>query len=91
MRLADELKPDAILLDFKMPVMNGLEAAKGIMKNDPSILIAVYTLDQSARFESEARKIGVRRVILKTEMFETLASCLDEMVASKSNGSKNFA
>ncbi len=76
-RLADELKPNAILLDFKMPVMNGLQAAKEIIKNDPSIPIAMYTLDQSAQFGSEARRIGVRKVISKTDKFQSLASSLD--------------
>ncbi len=88
-QLANELKPDAVLLDFKMPIMNGLQAAKEIIKNDPSIPIAMYTLDQSARFESEARRIGVRKVISKTDMFQTLTSSLDDMVDSKTNGPKN--
>lgn len=81
-QLAAKLKPDAVLLDFKMPVMNGLEAAREIIKNDSSVPIAMYTLvDQSARFESEAQKIGVRKIISKTDMLQSLASSLDELTA----------
>lgn len=82
-QLAAKLKPDAVLLDFKMPVMNGLEAAREIMKNDPSVPIAMYTLvDQSGRFELEAEKIGVRKIISKTDMLQSLASSLDDMTAN---------
>lgn len=77
-----KLKPDAVLLDFKMPLMNGLEAAREIRKNDPSIPIAMYTLDQNAQIEAEARRIGVRRVISKTEMFTSLSESLDDMMTS---------
>lgn len=81
-QLAAKLKPDAVLLDFRMPVMNGLDAAREIIKNDPSVPIAMYTLvDQSARFESEAQKIGVRKIISKTDMLQSLASSLDDMTA----------
>jgi CheY-like chemotaxis protein len=79
-QLAAKLKPDVILLDFKMPIMNGLEAAREIMKNNPSTPIAMYTLDQSAQLEPEARKIGVNRVISKAEIFNSLTTSLNEMV-----------
>ena len=83
-QLAAKLKPDAVLLDFRMPLMNGLEAAREIIKNDPSVPIAMYTLvDQSVRFESEAARIGVRKIISKSDIFQSLVSSLDEMAASK--------
>ena len=85
-QLAARLKPDAVLLDFKMPVMNGMEAAKEIIKNDPSVPIAMYTLvDQGMHFESEAQRIGVRKVMSKADMFQSLASSLNEMAASPQN------
>ncbi len=88
-QLAAKLRPDAILLDFRMPVMNGLEAAKEIIKNDPSVPIAMYTLvDQSVRFELEAQRIGVRKVISKTDVFQSLASSLDEMAAPETTKSR---
>jgi chemotaxis response regulator CheB len=83
-QLAAKLKPDVVLLDFKMPVMNGLDAAREIMTNDPLVPIAMYTLvDESIRFESEAQKMGVRKIISKTDLLESLASSLDDITASR--------
>jgi DNA-binding NarL/FixJ family response regulator len=79
--LAARLKPDALLLDFKMPIMNGLDAAREIIKNDPALPIAMYTLDQNTQFELQAQRIGVRKVISKTELFKSLTTSLDEIVA----------
>lgn len=63
------------------------EAANG--RNDPYVPIAMYTLlDQSVRFESEAQRIGVRKVISKTDMFQSLVSSLDDMAASPQNQPK---
>jgi DNA-binding NarL/FixJ family response regulator len=83
--LAASSKPDVILLDFQMPVMNGLVAAREIIKRDPSVPIAMYTLHQNPFFESEAKAAGIRRVISKTDLFSSLASTLCELVDSSSS------
>lgn len=64
-QLAAQLEPDVVLLDFQMPVMNGLEAGREIAKNHPPIPIAMYTFHQDTMFEKEARAFGVRKVICK--------------------------
>lgn len=54
-----KLRPDVILLDFKMPVMNGLEAAREIthQANVPILLVTMFLSDQLAQ---EARKAGAQ-------------------------------
>jgi len=79
-KLATSSKPDVILLDFQMPVMNGLTAAREIIKGNPSVPIAMYTLHQNRFFENEAKAAGVRRVISKTDLFSSLASSLQELL-----------
>jgi DNA-binding NarL/FixJ family response regulator len=58
-----------------------LDAAREIIKNDPALPIAMYTLDQNTQFELQAQRIGVRKVISKTELFKSLTTSLDEIVA----------
>ena len=61
------LKPDLVLLDFKMPNGNGLWAASEIKQKLPEMPIVMFTLYKTAELESEARKVGVRAVVGKEE------------------------
>jgi CheY-like chemotaxis protein len=78
--MARTLKPDVILLDFQMPNMNGLEAARRIIADDPSLPVAMYTLNKNEFFERLASAAGVRKVISKTEIFSSLLPSLKEIL-----------
>jgi DNA-binding NarL/FixJ family response regulator len=54
-----EAAPDVIVLDFQMPIMNGLDAAKEIRRRLPEIPILMVTLHMSPQLEDQARKIGI--------------------------------
>ena len=62
-----ELKPDIVVLDLAMPVMNGIEAAGEISKVLPSAPIVLYTLYAFPMTELLAKKVGVRHVVSKTD------------------------
>jgi CheY-like chemotaxis protein len=47
-----EAAPDVILMDYRMPKMNGLEAAKRIVRNRPGIKIIMSTADDSVKQEA---------------------------------------
>jgi CheY-like chemotaxis protein len=61
---AIEQKPDIIILDLAMPVMDGLSAAREIRKALPSTPIVLYTR-QKLPTELEAKKAGIRKVVSK--------------------------
>ena len=63
---ARQLKPDLILLDLAMPEMNGMEAARHISQTLPEVPILMFTLYASPLVEKEAKKVGVQRVISKS-------------------------
>ena len=79
--LALELKPDLIILDFLMPLMNGLAAAAEISKSLPGTPIVLYTMHKSSQLDREAKKVGISRVVSKTERFDTFIASLDELLA----------
>jgi pilus assembly protein CpaE len=79
-QLVDKLKPDVVLLDFQMPVMNGLEAAREITKTNPLVPIAMYTLHQNPIFQKQAEAYGVRKVISKSDVFAALIPSLAAML-----------
>ena len=52
-----ELKPDVVVLDLAMPLVNGFIAAKIIKETSPDTAILLYSVYYSATFENEARKL----------------------------------
>ena len=81
---ATELKPDVIVLDFKMPLADGLEAASEICRTMPTTPIVMYTLYKSVQLEAAARLVGVRRVVAKEDGVEGLLHAIEaELVAKK--------
>ena len=79
MEMASDLKPDVILLDFRMPEMNGLEAAGQILRANPAVPVVLYTLGEHQPLESKAKDLGVSRVISKGDLFCELIFNLDEL------------
>lgn len=73
-RLADELKPQVILMDINMPEINGIEATRQITRNHSEIAILIVTmLDDDSLFS--AMRAGARGYLLKgAEGEETLLS-----------------
>jgi DNA-binding NarL/FixJ family response regulator len=63
---ARALKPDLIILDLSMPVMNGLEAARVIRAMMPSTPILMYTSFATTNLAQEAMAAGVSRVATKS-------------------------
>jgi len=64
-RKARQFKPDLVLMDIKMPVMNGFEAARLIMHEQPEISILMLTQYQSAAFAREAAAAGASGYVSK--------------------------
>jgi DNA-binding NarL/FixJ family response regulator len=55
-----EAKPDLIVIDFQMPEMNGLDAARYIVELSPKTPILMVTIHLSKQLSEEARKVGIR-------------------------------
>jgi DNA-binding NarL/FixJ family response regulator len=63
--MARSVKPDVVLLDYAMPVMNGLEAARILSAFAPKCAILMYTMFASPDLSELARAAGVRAVLSK--------------------------
>jgi DNA-binding NarL/FixJ family response regulator len=83
-RKAEELQPDIILVDFKMPIANGIKAGSEISTSKPDIPILMYTLYKTRELEIAAKLVGIRQVVAKEDGARHLLSAIeDELVAKK--------
>src|SRR5690242_7980430 len=64
---AGRLQPDLIVLDYSMPVMNGLEAAPLLRKILPDTPIIMFTMFANHLFATEAIAAGVTAVVSKDQ------------------------
>lgn len=58
-------RPDLIVIDFQMPEMNGLDAARHIVDLSPKTPILMVTIHLSKQLSEEARKVGIRGACAK--------------------------
>jgi two-component system response regulator NreC len=79
-RLADELKPEVIIMDVSMPGLNGIEATRAIRKTQPNVKIVLLTLHESAELLRSAFRAGARGYLLKTDAEQELVKALTVVV-----------
>ena len=76
---AQLLKPDLIVLDLAMPVMNGLEAARELTRLLPYVPLLMFTSYETAHLKREALSAGVRTIMSKSESIGALISSIQAL------------
>ena len=74
-----ELNPTLVILDFQMPVMDGLEAARQISRIAPTLPILMFTMHRSEQLETAAKGVGIACLVSKS------SGTLDDLISSVSN------
>lgn len=85
---ATELRPDVVLLDISMPVLNGLEAAKMIKQASPASKIVFLTQDNDAELKDTALATGAEGYVSKARAASDLQVAVK---AALRNGSRPYA
>jgi DNA-binding NarL/FixJ family response regulator len=80
---AKELRPDLIILDVTMPILNGFDVAREIRKSLPGIPLLMLSMHQSAQLVEEAKRIGVKGYVTKTQAAETLLKAVDAVCSDE--------
>jgi len=71
-----ECRPDLVVVDVHMPVMNGLAATEDIKMFMPNLPVLVLTLDDSHQIRIESEKAGANAFLLKAEGGVRLATTI---------------
>jgi len=79
---AVEVKPDLIIIDLQMPIMDGITASARIAKSLPKVPILMNTVHKSGYVDVEASRVGVREVLSKSEP-ETLVRAIEKWLGQR--------
>jgi DNA-binding NarL/FixJ family response regulator len=80
---AKEIKPDVTVLDIGMPSLNGLEAARQMIKNDSRSKILILTMHESDPLIREVLDAGARGFVLKTDASRDLVTAVNAVRSNK--------
>jgi two-component system, NarL family, response regulator DesR len=74
--LAEQLDPDAIVVDLHMPNMDGVTAIRKLREDHPHICLIALTGDESTAMHDRATEAGADDVLVKGQMLEALVERL---------------
>jgi len=82
-RLARELLPDLVIVDIGMPDLNGIEATRQIVAENPRIRVVALSMHSDRRFVAQMFKAGASAYLLKDCAFEELAQAVQVVLAGR--------
>jgi two-component system response regulator NreC len=78
-KLAEKFRPDIAMLDFSMPRLNGLDAAKEIRRVSPRSRVILLTAHREEQYVLEAISAGIKGYVLKSEASVVLTEAIQEV------------
>jgi DNA-binding NarL/FixJ family response regulator len=80
-RMAAELRPDVVVMDLMMPVMNGIEATRRIHAAQPEIKVLVLSMYDDEEYVQQLLAAGASGCMLKRATSDELVKALREVVS----------
>ncbi len=71
-KLCKDLHPDLVVMDIRMPVMDGVQASKEITDKFPDIKIIILTVFDFKEYRDASNTAGARSYVLKKKMYTDL-------------------
>jgi DNA-binding NarL/FixJ family response regulator len=87
---AVRLRPDVIVVDVGMPLLNGLEAARRIREEIPNVRLVFLTMLEDANLAAAAIGLGHTAFVLKHSAASELVTAIDQVWRGKSYVSPNL-
>jgi DNA-binding NarL/FixJ family response regulator len=83
-RAAGELRPDVVVVDVAMPVLNGLDAGRQVKEMLPAVKLVYLTMNQDVELAAEAFRRGASGYLLKTCAAAEMVLAVREVLRGKS-------
>ena len=80
--LADELDPDAVVIDLHMPLLDGVTAIARLRHDHPSLCLIALTGDEAPKLHKAVKEAGADGVLLKSELVDGLVDRISEARAA---------
>jgi len=77
------LRPDLVILDINMPVLNGLAAVRQILRNRPQTKIVIFTVHDSEQTIKEIQAAGAHAYVSKNDASDALLRVVEDLLESK--------
>ena len=82
--LAASLKPDVVVMDVGMPVLNGIEATQTIVTQNPTVAVVILSMHADESYVMRALKAGARGYLLKDSAAADLIGAIQAISQGKS-------
>jgi two-component system nitrate/nitrite response regulator NarL len=79
--MAQELRPDAIIMDLTMPITNGLMATREIIHLGIKAPILIFTMHDSKGLADSVRTVGARGIVFKSNAARDLIEALEVLLS----------
>jgi len=76
-------RPDIVILDFGLPVVNGVEATRQIRTRVPGVEVLIFTMHDTDSLVREVLEAGARGFLLKSDAKQFLVSAVESLAAHK--------
>ena len=88
---AERLRPDVIVFDISMPVLNGIEAARRLKETNPEAKLVCLTMHSDASLLNAALEAGVSAYVLKAAAASELTAAIGRALKGRSYVSRGLA
>jgi DNA-binding NarL/FixJ family response regulator len=82
-QLAQGLRPDVAVLDLAMPLLNGIGAAREILRESPQTRTVLLTMYTEGPYVHEALRAGIRGYVAKVQVAEDLLEAIHDVIQGK--------
>ena len=78
-RLTEAHQPDIAILDISMPILNGIDAARGLSRSAPKTKVILLTQHEEEQYIHEALEAGVKGYVLKSQVANDLIQAIRQV------------